>query len=218
LRELSELLPPSDRSIDVVIATHPDADHIGGLPLVLARYDVELFLMPEVAADSTVARALFDELADRGTQAYYVRRGMMIALDDELSTTFMILFPDRPTSNWKTNAASVIGRLQIGERSMLFTGDAPSSVENFLVAADAKHMDVDILKVAHHGSKTSTSESLLRAATPALALVSAGTGNRYGHPAPEVTSRISRFGASIISTQTAGTYSLATDGVKWYTK
>jgi competence protein ComEC len=218
LSELAKVMPPGDRSIDVVIATHPDADHIAGLPMVLSRYKVGLFLATQAGTDSKTYQTLFQTIADRGIPAYYARHGMKITLDHEPETTFSILFPDRDTTGWETNTASVIGRLQIGQRSALLTGDAPSSVETFLAVAIPKDIDVDILKLGHHGSKTSSNEVFLRATSPTLALISAGIDNRYGHPAPEVIDRLKLFGIPYVSTQDVGSYTIESDGTKWWGK
>ncbi|MFZ4500046.1 MAG: ComEC/Rec2 family competence protein [Minisyncoccia bacterium] len=217
LSELARVMPKGDRTIDVVIATHPDADHIGGLPLVLSRYSVGVFLTSNVLTDTDQFRALFSELEKRNIPAYYARRGMTIALDNDSSvqTSFEILFPDRATTFWETNSASIVGRLQMGNTSMLLTGDAPASIEHFLSVGDKASVDVDILKLGHHGSKTSTSAEFLKATSPILGLVSAGVANRYGHPAKEVTDRLKQFGIPFISTQEKGTVTLMTDGIKW---
>jgi competence protein ComEC len=227
LSELAKVMPPGDRSIDVVIATHPDADHIVGLPMVLSRYDVGLFLTTQAGTDSQIYRTLFQTINDRDIPAYYARHGMTITLDQgegqvngavRPPVTFSVLFPDRDTTGWETNTASVIGRLQIGQRSALFTGDAPSSVEEFLAGTISKNLDADILKLGHHGSKTSSSDIFLRVTSPTLALVSAGIDNRYGHPAPEVLARLKAFGIPPVSTQDVGTYTMESDGEAWYAR
>ena len=217
LSELARVMPRGDRSIDVVIATHPDADHIGGLPLVLARYEVGMFLTSEVLSDTEQFKTLNDELLKRSIPSYYVRNGMTLALDNDenIPSTFSILFPDRPTTHWETNSASVVGRLDMGSVSMLLTGDAPSSIEHFLLEARPKEINVDILKLGHHGSKTSTSAAFLKATTPSLALVSAGVANRYGHPATEVLARLKEFKIPFISTQENKTVTVTTDGTQW---
>jgi len=217
LSELARVMPKGDRSIDVVIATHPDADHIGGLPLVFARYEVGMFLTANVLADTEQFKTLNDELLKRNIPSYYARQGMTLRLDSDESipSTFSILFPDRPTTHWETNSASVVGRLDMGDASMIVTGDAPSSVENFLLEARPNAVDVDILKLGHHGSKTSTSTAFLKASTPSLALVSAGVANRYGHPAKEVLARLKEFNIPFVSTQDKGTVTFTTDGKTW---
>lgn len=218
LRELARILPPGDRFIDVVIATHPDADHIGGLPLVLSRYKVGLFLTSDVDTDTDTFRELRDTIDRERMPAYFVRAGMTISFEDILSTQFEILFPDRKTKLWDTNSASIVGRLQVGSRSALFTGDAPVWVEQYLVAKVPQLLDIDILKLGHHGSRTSTSATLLKSGTPSLAIVSAGRDNSYGHPHKEVLDLLKQFGIPTASTAQEGTIILQTDGVKWYKK
>ena len=220
LGELARVMPKGDRSIDVVIATHPDADHIGGLPQVLSRYDVGMFLISDVATDTAQFTALMEMLRNKNIPSYYARHGMTVMLDADsiVPTHFSVLFPDRPTTHWETNSASVVGRLQIGQTSMLLGGDAPSSLEDFLLEARPQAVDVDILKLGHHGSKTSTSEVFLKATSPALAVVSAGVANRYGHPAPEVLSRLKQLGIPFVTTQESGTVTFTTDGTTWKQK
>ena len=113
LSELSKVLAPGDNTIDVMIATHPDADHIGGLQYVLERYHVGLFLTSEVLTDTKTFTALYKELLKEHVTSYYARRGMVITLDAIHKTTFTVLFPDRDTTNWITNPASVVGRLDV---------------------------------------------------------------------------------------------------------
>lgn len=218
LSELGKVMPWNDRSIDVIVATHPDADHIGGLVSVIKRYDIGLFLTSDVYSDTQTYKSLITAVLQKNIPAYYVRSGMNLNLDTTPNTDFTVLFPDRNTHTWETNAASVVGKLQIGERSMLFTGDSPISVENYLAKKIPSELDVDILKLGHHGSKTSTSPEYLRATTPGLALISAGVNNSYGHPHKEVLDLLKKFNIPFVSTQTVGTYTLETDGVKWYRK
>ncbi len=214
LSELSKVMAWNDKYIDVVIATHPDADHVGGLVDVLKRYKVGLFLTSDVYADTQVYKSLIQSVIDKKIPGYFVRQGMNLNLAE--NTDFKILFPDRDTHNWETNTASVVGRLQIGERSALFTGDSPLSVEKYLAQTIPQDLDVDILKLGHHGSKTSTSPQYLQATTPSLALISAGVNNSYGHPHKEVLDLLKKFNIPYVSTQTVGTYTIETDGVKWF--
>lgn len=216
LQALARILPPGDRFIDVVIATHPDADHIGGLPLIMSRYGVGLFLTSDVDADTDIFQELRDTIDRKRIPAYFVRSGMKLSFEDVLGTEFTILFPDRDTTGWETNNASVVGRLQVGSRSALLTGDAPVWVEQYLTALDPKSIDVDILKLGHHGSRTSTSASLLKAGTPSLAIISAGRDNSYGHPHKEVLDLLTQFGVPTASTAQEGTITLETDGTKWW--
>ncbi len=216
LTELARVMPRGDFSIDVVIGTHPDADHIGGLPLVFDRYRVGLYLTTEAQSESKVFDDLNAIIAQKGIPAYYARAGMRVILDP--TTSFTVLFPDRDTTGWETNTASVVGRLDIGEASALMTGDSPTSIETYLAANNPKVIDVDILKLGHHGSKTSSSEAFLRATSPSLALISAGVNNRYGHPAPEVIDRLTKLKIPWVSTQDKGTVVFIPSGTSWSIK
>ena len=217
LSELAKVLPVGDQTIDVMIATHPDADHIGGLQYVLQRYHVALFLTSEVLTDTNTFTALYKELLKEHIPCYYVRHGMTITLDASPLTTFSILFPDRDTTNWQTNPASVVGKLQAGNRNALFTGDSTSSVEHFLVEAEPQVLPSDILKLGHHGSKYSSSTEYLKAVMPTLGLISAGIDNKYGHPNVETLGRLQALNIPWISTQQKGTVDVTTDGVGQWT-
>lgn len=221
LSALSKAMPVNDHSIDVVIATHPDADHIGGLPLVFQRYKVGLFLTSEVNSDTSVTHSLYQEIKKNKTPAFYARRGMNIVLGQESvpSSTLAILFPDRSTETWKTNNASIVSRLDIkngdSDRSVLFTGDSPTAIEHFLVLGQKGQIDVDILKLGHHGSKTSSSDEFLRWTSPVLALISVGKNNSYGHPSAETLDLLGSLSIPYVSTADHGNVTLLTDGKKW---
>jgi beta-lactamase superfamily II metal-dependent hydrolase len=242
LSELAKVLPPGDTTIDIMIATHPDADHIGGLQYVLQRYHVGLFLTSQVLTDTKTFTDLYKELLKEHIPSYYVRRGMVLTLDTVHLTTFTVLFPDRDTTNWITNPASIVGRLDVytsnslnnslynkttssgvgGMRSILFTDDSPSSVEHFLVQTDGStslttsslSLKADVLKLGHHGSKYSSGTEYLKAVSPVLGLISAGINNKYGHPNAETLVRLKALNIPWISTQQKGTVELTTDGTK----
>lgn len=210
LRSLSKVMPFYDRSIDVVIATHPDKDHIGGLPDVLARYTVDLFLEPGIENDTGAYRALENIVSKRGVQKIYARRGMQLVLDDE--TLLRILFPDRSVVGMESNTASIVAQLVYGDTEFLLTGDSPKSIEKYLISLDGKDLKSDVLKVGHHGSKTSSNASFIGMASPDFAIISAGEDNRYGHPHKEVLETLEQFEVKIINTASAGTIVFTSDG------
>lgn len=210
LSALSGVMPFYDRFIDVVIATHPDEDHIGGLVGVLGHYRVGVVLLSGGTADTAVERAFREEILSRGVRTIIARRGMKVLLDG--STSLAILFPDRDVSTVPTNEGSIIARLVYGDTSYLFTGDAPQSIERYLAALDGEGIASDVLKVGHHGSKTSTDEVFLGAVDPMYAVISAGNDNRYGHPHEEVIDRLTRFGAAILKTSERGTIVIESNG------
>ena len=123
-----------------------------------------------------------------------------------------ILFPDRDVPGLETNTASIVAKLTYGATSFLFTGDSPKSIEGYLAALEGPGLDSDVLKVGHHGSKTSTSDELLGLVSPSYAVISAGAGNRYGHPHAAVLDALSRFGVERLGTYERGTIIFKSNG------
>ena len=214
LAELAKAMPWWDKSIDIVLATHPDMDHIGGLDDVLKRYKVDLFVTSEVGGETDEYKSLVGLLNKEKIPAYFVRAGMKFDFSD--TEYFEVLFPDRDVKGWETNTGSVVGKFVSGERSILFTGDSPAPIEQYLAKSTPSKLDVDILKLGHHGSRTSTTAAYLKVTTPSLALISAGKNNSYGHPHKEVLDLLKQLKVPYLSTQTEGTVLFETDGVKWH--
>lgn len=225
LRELSKVMPFYDRSLDVVLATHPDADHIGGLPDVLDKYEVGLFLESGVEGESAVFAGLNSQIQRFAIQKLEARRGMVVDLGQGASLE--ILFPDRDPSGMETNTASIVARLVYGENEFLLTGDSPSPIENYLISLEGEkcqgstltveglHLNClqsDVLKAGHHGSKTSTGAGFLAAVSPQYVVISAGRNNRYGHPSPEVLEILNNFGAQILRTDQNSRIIFKSDG------
>ncbi|MGB3921660.1 MAG: ComEC/Rec2 family competence protein [Minisyncoccia bacterium] len=210
LTELGKTLPFADRRIDVVIATHPDGDHIGGLPEVVGRYRVGAFIEPGVSSDDSLDKELRSRLENKKIPIIRARRGMTLTLGD--GVRMEILFPITDVSNWETNRASVVSKLVYGEQEFLLTGDSPAQIESVLIALDGDRLDVDVLKAGHHGSRTSTSLEFAKITTPEYAVISAGRDNMYGHPHEEVLDNLRRVGAKILSTAELGTIVFKTDG------
>jgi competence protein ComEC len=208
LRELSKVMPFWDRSLDIVIATHPDADHIGGLVGVLERFDVEHILETSVENDTATFRAYRERVTSEGATHIPPAQGTRIIVDG--SAVLTIISREMSTAS-ETNEASIIVRLDYGETSFLFTGDAVKRNERELLRFH-RMLDTDVLKVGHHGSNTSTSAEFLSAVSPDIALISVGADNRYGHPHKEVLDRLIASGADIVRTDTEGTVRLVSDG------
>lgn len=212
LREVPRVMGPLDRSIDILVATHPDADHIGGLPGVLKRYTVARFFEPGMDGETTIYESL--EVAvdhERGITEGVLRTGMRIHLGDGAYAD--ILHPEDNVAQLReTNDASIMMRLVYGETEFMLTGDAPAWAEDRAVARYGDSLKSDVLKAGHHGSKTSTSPLFLAAVDPEIVVVSAGKDNSYGHPNADVVSRILASGASILSTISEGTITFVSDG------
>lgn len=211
LRELPKRMGPFDRNIDVVVETHPDADHIGGLPGVFSRYQVHAFLSPGIPNDTNAALALDDAVKkEEGIQTIVARRGERIDLGGGVVAD--ILFPDRDVSTYETNTGSIVMRLSYGDTSFMLTGDSPSEIEDYLVSLDGEKLKTNVLKAGHHGSRSSTDELWLKTLHPDMVIISAGKGNAYGHPHQETLARIKNEGAEILSTIDLGTIVFQSDG------
>lgn len=210
LRALGHVMPYWDRSIDVVLATHADQDHVGGLPAVVQNMDVQTVITTENTS-GTGAYVSFENATKQINARHIIARaGERVILDD--GVTFEILFPDRDTKGWETNTSSIVARLSYGSESFLLTGDSPQSIEQYLVAKDSSVLHSNILKLGHHGSKTSNSKIFISAVNPDYAVISAGKGNKYGHPNKEVLDLLAELNIPSVSTIEKGTIVFRTDG------
>lgn len=212
--DLRSVMPANDTDLDLVIATHADQDHIGGLPTVFDTYTVRNFITTEKKTNTKTFQKLTEKITtEPGMKMTLARAGQRITLDAEHGVYIDILFPDASAENIKdTNEASIVFELAYGESEFLFTGDAPDSVEHFLVTATPKILATDVLKLGHHGSKTSSSDEFLTATGAKYAVVSSGKNNKYNHPSPEVVERAARHGMQLFNTATNGAITFITDG------
>lgn len=217
---LRDVRPQPDRAIDLMVETHPDKDHIAGLVSVLGSYEVKKFLHSEISSGTLVDQSLTRAVANEpGLDQIIARRGERIILDDRFGVYMDVLFPDQDTRAFKeTNEASIVMRLVYGNESFLLTGDSPISVEHFLVARDGAGLRTTVLKLGHHGSKTSSSDEYLDAVKPSYAVVSAGKNNRYHHPSPETMERVAARKIPVLSTIDRGTITMETDGKSIWVK
>ncbi len=212
LRELSKGRSFFDKKIDMVVATHPDTDHVSGLTDVFRRFTVNYVFETNVESD-TPASLSYRELArQEGAQIIRAEAGQIIQLG--ASTTVYIFSPHSDTRGWETNNASIVAQVVYGETTFMLTGDAPSSIEEYLVGRYGASLHSNVLKLGHHGSNTSSSEKFLDAVMPQYAVVSAAADNRYGHPHREVTERVTERGIEMVSTIEKGTIEFISDGTK----
>ncbi len=210
LRELGKVMAFYDRNIDVVLATHPDMDHIGGLPDVFNRYDVSLFIESGVEDGGADSEALSVAVKKERLTPVYARSGMKFILDE--SVELHILFPDRPAKNLEANTGSVVVKLIYKDTSFLLTGDSPAGIETYLTSLYGDFLESNVLKLGHHGSKTSSSDIFLGFVNPEYAVVSASCDNQYGHPHKEVLEKLERLGVKKLSTCENGTIIFESDG------
>jgi competence protein ComEC len=213
-RRLGETLPFWQRSIDVVLLTHPHEDHVAGLVPALERYRVTRVLEPGRPYENpTYPR--FRALAEAEGAVTLARAGMRLALD--ASTALTILFPadadaSGPLPEDDINNASVVALLEHGRFRALLTGDAEAPVERRLLERGVLG-PVDVLKVGHHGSESSTGSALLRLLRPRVALISAGEGNEYGHPHAVTLRNLEAIpGLRVLRTDRDGSVEMIIDG------
>jgi len=205
LRELSKVTNVSNRDLDVVIATHPDKDHIGGLVSVFDRYAVKYFLDPGVSNNTQVHKEL-QKRVEAEAEYILARKGVKIYLD--ANTVAEVLYPDRNIQG-DTNNASIVVRVSYKNTDILLTGDAGSGVERYLLSANIQS---EILKAGHHGSKTSSDPLFLEKVAPLYAVVSAGKENRYGHPHANVLAALADIETKTLATYEQGIIVFFSDG------
>lgn len=212
LRELGKVMPFYDRSLNLVLATHPDQDHVGGLAEVMRRIKVDGVITTENTSSTGAYTALEDSILSEHPRRILARAGERILLDDNVALE--ILFPDRNARGWDTNTASIVARLSYGKESFLFTGDSPSAIERYLVGEKGGALHSTVLKLGHHGSRTSSSKIFLAAVSPDYAIISAGENNRYGHPHKEVLELLREFAIPFLNTAKEGRIIFRTDGAE----
>lgn len=211
LGPLARVMSPFDKSIDAVIITNPDADHIGGLADILKNYKVGRVFESGTLTDSKIYQSLREEMKKQNIPDILVKRGMR--LDMGGGVVIDILFPDRDVSAWATNDGSVVARLSYGQTSIMLTGDATAKTEKIILEENvSSNLASTILKVGHHGSRTSSSPSFVKAVMPSYALISDGKDNSYGHPHQETLDTLAQFGAKIFRTDLLGSIVMNSDG------
>lgn len=210
LRELGAVMSPFDKIIDLVIATHNDKDHIGGLIDVLARYQVSAIMQTNNEQDTTAAEQFAQGVIDENAVQIKPTVGQRYILG--ASTTVTIFSPVGDVANHESNTSSLVVKLEYGDTSFLLTGDAPKGIEDYLAAAYGEELQSDVLKLGHHGSRTSTSVTFLASVLPSYAVVSAGKGNSYGHPHAEVVENVEAIKSRLLSTAELGIVTFYSDG------
>jgi competence protein ComEC len=197
--------------VDYVLATHADADHIDGLNAVLRSFKVEGALVARAPSDDAEFLRFAETARDARVPIYLVGRGDRLRFGP---VTLEVLWPrvaegdgDAPSAN----NDSIVLRIRLGRRTLLLTGDAEAPAEASLVAA-GDDLACDVLKVAHHGSRTSSTQAFVNATRPALAVVSVGQDSPHGHPHAEVIARLRDAGALVLMTGERGTITVSTDG------
>lgn len=211
ISELSKEISPLDRKIEVVILTHPDKDHYEGLIDFLEKYETGLFLINGSEDDAESYAQLKDVLEQKNIKTEKAAEGSDLQIGKYLGMKFFN--PDDVSDNKDDkNNNSVVARLDFGDNSFLFTGDAEFETEGDMLS-DGEDVDVDFLKVGHHGSKNATGVDFLKKASPKYSIISVGQ-NSYGHPTKETLGRLEEAGSEILRTDEKGTINIICEGPK----
>jgi len=210
LNALGRVMPFYDRSIDFVISTHPDQDHIGGLPEVFKNYSILEYFTNGMISETGTFKEVEQEIIDNNIDTGILREGEIIDFGD--GVLLKILYPNLPSEGKDTNEYSIVAKLFYGDSSFILTGDAPTDVLNFLANTDGINLKSDVLKVAHHGSKNSLSPEFLSAVSPEYSIISAGRDNSFGHPHKEIIDALNDVKTNILGTFNNGDIIFSTDG------
>ena len=191
--------------LDYVVATHPHEDHIGSMPYIVRNFEIGSIYMPDVTANTATFESLLKAIKAKGLRVKNGRTGVHIIKDGELTAD--IIAPDKPDES-NLNNSSIVLLLTFGNVSYLLTGDAETKELN-AIRAD---MHATVLKAGHHGSKTSTTQTLLKIISPSVTVISCGKNNDYGHPHAEVLKMLKSVNSSVYRTDRDQTVIVATDG------
>ncbi len=195
-------------SFDLVIASHPHEDHIGGMSAVLSAYECGLLWMPDYSVDSACYQKLVSVSSEKSLTCYQPELLETYALGEAIVT---VLGP--VTTDYEDlNNVSIVVRIDFGSTSFLLTGDSSVEAETDMCEAGLLS-EVDVLQVSHHGSASSTSYRFIREVNPYYGVISVGEGNSYGHPTDLVLSRLSDAGCYVYRTDESGTIVFSSDGI-----
>lgn len=215
LSELGKIMPFYDHDIDLIALSHPQEDHAAGLIEVLKKYDVKNILWAEGEYNSPIFGAWQDAVKSENANEIDAIVGKMIDLGS--GATITVIYPNDSSigkfvKNPNDNSVSLM--LEYKGNRFLFTGDDEKPIENKLIGERAD-ISADVLKVAHHGSNTSTTENFLSEVKPQVAIIEVGAKNTYGHPRKEVLDRLEKNGIKYYRTDIDGTVKIESDGINF---
>lgn len=197
MKELAGAMGFLDRKLDVVILTHPHADHVEGLVEVVKEYEVGTVMFTGVVYENSYYNEFLQVIKNKQIPVIFANESSDFVFD---SVVFDVIYPfDRLIGEKIDNAnnASIVLKVTYDENSVLLTGDAEKEIENLLVDKGGG-LEADILKVGHHGSKTSSTPDFLARVKPAIAVIQCGINNMFGHPHPQTLENLNMAGVSQI--------------------
>ncbi len=214
---LSKHMPFWDRDIELMFATHPDADHVAGLVSVLQNYKVLSFNTSKKSTDTAIYKKLRDTITQQKIPTRYIYTGDKFTLGQ---VQLLTLWPttdyvDLDTPAAPTNNFGLIQVVSYGDFKTLLTAD---NIAENLDKVSMSSLKIDVLKVPHHGSKTGLDSQILANLNPSLAVISVGAKNKYGHPTPFVLDLLKQFGIKTLRTDQNGEVEIISDGKSWVVK
>lgn len=214
IEKLGENMPFYDRKIDLMILTHPHADHLVGLIEVLKRYEVKKILATGAINSTPDYLAWLEEIRNQDVPMEIARSGQTLDFGENLKMEIFSPIGDfvgkQPDD---LNSTSIVAKLIFSETSFLFTGDAEEDTEEEMIAAGVD-LKSDVLKIGHHGSRNATSQNFLGVVQPKFAVISVGAKNTFGHPNKTVLNRLEKMGTEIFRTDEEGDVKMTSDGVE----
>jgi len=218
IKQLGKNLAWWDKKIDLMILTHPHDDHVTGLIDVVKRYQVKQILYTGVVSNTPNYLTWLEQVRDKKIKIIIIDRPQTIALSGNCQ--LQVIYPltsflDKTAAN--LNNSSLVAKLIYGQEKFLFLGDMEQVVEQELLTNRAD-VGADVLKVAHHGSDSSSDEDFLSAVKPQIAVIEVGKNNDFGHPSLRVIKRLERAGAKILRTDQDGTIGILSDGKALFLK
>lgn len=202
-------------TLDYVIGTHPDSDHIGGLDVILYKFEWNMIMMPELEKDSRTYEDVIQVIKEKNGQITVPKIGESYSLGE---AEFTIVCPQESDYGDNSNDYSIGLRLTFGENHFLFTGDAEEVSEQDMLESGME-LSADVFKAAHHGSDTANTEAFLNVVNPKAVVISCGEGNSYGHPRAAVINELREIGVDVYRTDEQGTIVAYSDGknITWNT-
>lgn len=189
---------------DLVVGTHPHEDHIGGLDNIIDNFDIDNIYLPDVITTTKTFEELIDSISNKNLEITIPKINDTLSLGD---ITIEVISSNSNQDN--LNDSSLVLKLTYGSNSFLFTGDISSEVEKAIID---KNIDVDVLKVSHHGSSSSTSTNFLKKVTPSHAIISVAKKNTYNHPSISTINRIKEYTNNLYITSELGTIKVTSNG------
>lgn len=211
MKQITKVISPYDRRIDVLVVTNPDRDHYEGFIPLLDKYSVDLLLEPGTTNKYPAYKVFRDKIEKLGVKRMLARKGQIIELGG--GAYLEVLFPDRDVSEMSPNDGSIVMKLVYGETSVMLQGDSTSRMEQYLRGSvSSTTLKSNILKAGHHGSRTSSSIGYVKAISPDLVVVSSGRNNDYGHPHKEVITTMKELDIPMYDTCNNGQLDFQSDG------